>query len=681
MSALSNLVGPLVVACAGASSLLAGCDVPAEDGGPLAPVVVDRAGALPDTVPDGCDATTDCGTNATCTSDAAGDLPSCQCMEGWVGEACLYPAQTTIEEFLYAEPPHPLKWQEHDKTGLRFRHATSKEMGRYGWKPGTFLVEAGSLFDDIATGREDVRLALPIAMTRARSLDLRWVTETEGPNFVEMNGSHDSVVDIDSGRPIFQKYASKTKVNEGQIDLLGAIVTATAVDGDRQLVVHGHVEREGDWGPSVDWVRITPLNSHVELDAFPKAGMSANDMLVMEWSSGEEPMQQFPQDELDLCPPPIVTGADQGEPYTPLDEDSPTHHPCVEPGSGEPVPQGHQCNDGFDNDGDGANNSADPMCEHEESCDPQEGYPEHEHESESGLDYAQFGDIVWCTRHRDSWLVDMEQMAVASRSVMRAPAADNDHYNDWLDGAGRTLRWAATKCWTLPTEDEAVACRDEGACGPFHANGPHDYPYYNTARCYWSQNLKRAEADLHHAVNLPEEFTSIDVPVQLFLLIVSETVHDFGAANQTWGGTSSINALGAVINGDQKNADVLDLGETVAHELGHAFGCLHCDARIVPQLEPTVDEDTGMVLYEETDEDGKSLMSTGNAFEMSECEDDDHEYEDVTVHPDAHRYGPKCSNKIVGANFNEYNSRDRYPQTFGRPIDEVPWWNTNYCNQ
>lgn len=622
-----------------------------------------RAGTMSGT----CNDDRECGVDGACVSDPAGGT-SCLCSEGLVGTNCEWSAETVLEEFALAAPVDANAWNRDEQTGLHFRHATEKEMKLNEWAPGTFVVEAGTLFDAMSAGRDDIGVVLPETLTSSRVLGLMWITEKEGPGFVEMSGTVEGKMKIDAGRPVFHKYASQIEVRDGRVDLLGAVVTGTAVDGDRQLIIHGHVERAGETGASVDWIRITPVNSHVQLEALPGPGVKLEDLLLVQWSPGAQPYEELPSQTQNLCPPAIVTDAEVGDPWTPIEGEPEPYHPCVEPGgNGGSVFQMNQCTNGFDDDGDElTDDHSDPMCKHTSACDPTKGHPDHVHEYESGLDYGQFGDVVWCTKRQSSWVVEMEEQAAAIRDAFRAPAHDNDDYNDWVSSPGQTLVWQASKCWMLGSVDEARDCRDNlSDCGPYAA-GQHTYPYKKSGRTYWSQHIERGAADLYHAVNLPEHL-NIDHPLQMWFVIVNEGLDDFANQNITWAGKTAENYRGATINGDQPGITPKSFAEDLAHEFGHIFGCGHCDARAVPTLEVSSEENQPTT-YQETEVDGHSFMWTSD--------DDAYEYCSVDVSGlsnSAHRFGSYCSRDMVDDNTNEFNTRDAFPPTFGTPLADVPW--------
>lgn len=643
-----------------------------------------------------CRSDDDCGKLAVCVPDESG-AGYCKCPEGTTGADCEWSSAEVIPEFAEIGPVDPRKWHVDKATGRRFRHATSAEIARHGWKPGAFIVEAQPVFEAMRSTGESIEVLVPMTLDTARTVGFRWITAEEGPPMVEL-GEADGRAVMDGTRAVFHRYASEIFVEKGRVDLLGALATATAVEGDTQLLIEGHVEREGIDGTSIDRIEVLPLNNYWDLDAMP-SGTGLEDMLLLQWSPAATALKELPQD-MNLCPPPIVTEADF-DPYTPLDDDAPEHHPCVEPGESPHPGNIHECDNGYDDDGDGSrdvdgaplqpgDHVPDPMCQHSDQCEP--GYeheecllfendcdpglmrPDHEHNTESGLSYGQFGDVVWCTVNESTWKIRMQQLNQKTLEALETPAYDNPEYNAWVGGQGRrSMVWRASKCWLRPTVDAAEACRDSWDCGPFDQDGEHPYPYHGDAKNAWSQHLLRGQADLHHAVHLPEPFNTIDYPLDMWFVIVHE---NDDVEHSEWGGTSKVQRRGAVING---GADAMydpdvnkegyhdKLGRRVAHELAHALGCEHCDAEDVPIWGDVCDENWENCVPGEKDIYGASLMITDDEDEMKDCADRPQSA------GSALRFGPKCSTRIIDENLNDFNRRDpNLEPTFGKPIDEVP---------
>lgn len=663
------------------------------------PVTSDRSGSAPGA----CSSDRECGDNGACVIDRSG-LGACYCSDGLVGTHCEWSSSEVLEEFTQIDPVDPRAWNDHEPSRLRYRHATAQEIARNGWKPGSFLVEAGSLFDDLAVRRQDIAVLVPLTLQTARMLELGWVAEERGPGFVEVGGTPKGLgkgkVAIEGTRPVFHRFASRLRVRDGEIDLLGALATATSVEGDTQVMIEGHLERKGAVGSSVDRVRVTPLNSYWQLDALPDAGMGVEDLLLVQWSPAATPMQELPSQPLDLCPPPILT-QDLFDPNQPLDDDSPLHHPCVEPGD-SPLPGSlTECENGLDDDGDedwdvdGAPDFGvdprpiDEMCEHssecrpglehpeclefENDCDPGLINPEHAH-LESGLSYGQFGDVVWCTANEATWKVQMQSRNAKMLQAINAPAYGNPDYAEYVDRPGaRTMVWRASKCWLLPDMEAARACRTSKAnCGPFAKGTEHEYPYGGNANDKWAQHIARGAADLHHAVHLPEPFNTIDHPLDMWLVIVHEGSEDadHGGQYEAWGGSSAYDKRGAVINGAKAQSGDFEDGRDMAHELAHAFGCSHCDVDEVPKW-GQYSEDNEAVVGEVPGVFGGSIMMTTDEEEKAEdgCAD---AYES-NIH--ANRFAEACSRWIISDTFNAFNRRtDAWAPTFGKPIEEVHWW-------
>src|SRR5690606_39085125 len=253
--------------------------------------------------------------------------------------------------------------------------------------------------------------------------------------------------------------------------------------------IDGHVERSDGEGPRVDQFSAIPLNSYWVVEATPDAATQKQDLVYVQLSPGAAPLESLGGNDLNLCPPPILT--EQGEPWNPTDDESPEHHPCVEPGGAPPNPHAtSECLNNYDDDEDETRDvdggedfgqaalPIDEMCEHSDECQPGNGNPAHQHDLESGLNYAPVGAVAWCTANESTWLLDMKDRHRRFQQLLDTPAADglygeqggiSPDYGEWVSRPrARTAVWRTSKCWMLPDLDDARSCRgNKNSCGPF----------------------------------------------------------------------------------------------------------------------------------------------------------------------------------------------------------------------
>src|SRR5690606_16239937 len=136
---------------------------------------------------------------------------------------------------------------------------THAEMQANGWQPGAFLVEAPEFFEGVRDGRESVQMLVPVHLGAAVPLDLNRLKTEQGPEFIEMSGATGSSTGPDEvkaqvrgGVVVFHSYVSRFRKGVDGHDYFGFLATGISVEGDRQVVVDGHVERQDGEGPRVD---------------------------------------------------------------------------------------------------------------------------------------------------------------------------------------------------------------------------------------------------------------------------------------------------------------------------------------------------------------------------------------------------------------------------------------------
>jgi len=605
--------------------------IDAGDGGVTEATCIDATGAE-----------TDCGDRASCQFQADGSA-SCQCEPEYFGDACEYLVATVIPDFVDLQDP--TEWALDAATGTRFRLATANERRVNGLMPGTFLVEASNTPSGFSSGGRNVQLLLPLTPTESRTVDMAWLAQDDEVGaFLEVRQAGANEARTLEKNPTFNIYGSSYRHDGSNYHLNGALLTAVAAAGERQFIAQGYVERTGTNGQRLDRVRISGPNRRLKLDTIGPVAEQPNELLVMTWSPGPQATQAIPEQPLDLCAGQTV---DVDEPPMPADNPG---HPCAEPGNGNNTPQGHQCDNLGDDDGDGKTdydgyNSAEPddMCLHHSGCAMSQGYPNHEHTYESGLEYGFFGDITWCTANRDTWKEDMYLRATFTNQMFANPpigedGTPNTGYDNYLTFSnGKMMRWTASKCWFLDSLDQAESCKDDAsACGPFAPGSIHEYPYggLSNPRVNYLGYRTASYKDLEHAVKLPEP-NRIRRPLDLWQVITREVAQGhFGKDDTEWGGTAQLAEHAGVINGGRAELGYALPYSPSAHEFGHVFGCEHEDVEFVDKVTPLGNLTKGW-----------SLMATGANKALGPIR--------------AMRFGKKCSLRMVDAatELNKFNRR------------------------
>ncbi len=452
-----------------------------------------------------------------------------------------------------------------------------------GWRPGTYLVETGHLDSTFQVGASSASVLLPMTDSTTRQLGLTLLGSHSDAIFIEARAVSGGT-QVTTNYPTFFFYGSEFTVQGGVRDLEGALVVLKAIDEDGGFRGSGHVERDGANGLTLNQVRIHRPPAHAMMDIVAGANLGLADIHLVEWS---QPVAgDWPSTPTSYC------NFFGGEPCDPNDLEC---HPCSDPHP--PVPPTVECTDDVDNDSDGKVDvdgylvfEPDPMCDHAVSCAPLPGneFPEHSHKHEAGKYYAIFGDVVFCTEHAHDWKLFIEERSAFVKEVFENSTSDVS-YNEFIGQINVVpVRWFASKCWILPTPDAARECRQAGGtCGAFD-QGSHVYPYrgLGNARVNYLSYIDAMYGDYEHAVKLPLPYTSIRYPADFIQLLVWQGEGDYSGSDD-WGGTTVTAGVGSVVNAawDDPNNGNYSVGEALnpsAHEIGHLFGCTHCDWETYP---------------------------------------------------------------------------------------------------
>lgn len=599
---------------------------------------------------------TDCSPYGSCVTNATGNA-FCQCDEKHFGAGCQFDRRSVIEDFVGLE--EPARWQQDRKSGLMYRHATKSEREKNHWKPGTFLVEAGTSLKQIANG-QPVTIVIPMTVNTSRILDLKYVSNDVGGHFMQLDQKENNKAGISSGRPSFQLYGSdftETVIGGQNVrDLKGALITAVSVSREEHFVALGHMNRQHGNQTTLDRLKIEGPGPQWFIEPIEGYQADGSTLLALHWTPNNTGISELPQQGLNLC----------GFPLPNVDDPkTPGSHPCSSPGGGHsPQPGGaNECTNTVDDDADetfdidgamgaGLYGEVDPMCKHNDTtCNPLgfSSFPDHTHKRESGLYYGLFGGVQWCTRHKSTWKEEMYLRATVISNAFRTESVadpndpqgapynqDNTHFNEFIanKGGSSLMRWSASKCWMLESNEQADLCRNNSAnCGPFAPGNQHVYPYGGLASPRTNFSLYQYESwkDLEHAAKLPGNH-NMDYPLDLWQYIGYETDEEIGGVD-LWGGKASTLNPATIVNGAYESSTPYTEGP---HEFGHVFGCTHCDMRYVSgtdlQGEPEV---------------GRTLMVTETESEA--CNEDGG--------AKIIRFSTRCSLRMINDSYNKFNRR------------------------
>jgi hypothetical protein len=510
-----------------------------------------------------------CSGHGECVAEQLPGTTYCRCDPGFTGVNCQTLASGVVPAFV--DLPEPTHWEMDVQSGRRYRRATLDERRRYGWLPGTYLVESPGVAADVSLGVATTELVVPTDDGSAVRvvLDLANPGGPEGQVIQMATFRGELYQSVD--RPIYYDYLSDATT----LGPFTSVVKLSAVDDGGGLLTGrvGNYELSG----------YTPLPPLDITDA-PTIGQPATPV---------DPTTLVP---ITLLEPSPASQADwdgcYGEGFCDafcdnLGIDAPCdsefgENPCCRPYDSDPAPA-TDCFDNFDNDGDGLVDAdgdglgapIDDSCLHSEFCS---GLPAHEHLHESGKQFILLGDIHLCSdlvwgQHRD-WRVELRNRATyIVKSGFELPTGYGP-YDQLGLGDDQLMRWVAIKCWIAGSVESARACKNgENGCEPFV--GDNYYPYAgagNIAQNYMGENARR---DLQHSREV-----GLTDPVNLVHVVMAT---DKGASLLS----TSENAVEGASDGVYSVAKwsdtyTLEHWSVSVHELGHSLGLTHCDAGFSP---------------------------------------------------------------------------------------------------
>lgn len=488
------------------------------------------------------------------------------CEPGYTGFACNQLRPEVVPEL--AALPEPQQWLTDKPTGRRYRRATRQERVRYGWLPGTYLVEAPNAVGNAKRGIGPIFLLVPTGDDQVHRIALDLAHAATGPQAIELS-NQGGKARAKTTQPVFFNFLSHIEPKTS----FEALVHLLAVE-------NGGAKINGMAGThKIDgYLSTRPLSLDAQLA--PPNGLDTRAIAVISIINPDADASGGWND----CHGEGICGAfcDNQGITAPCSGDS--VNPCCQPYDPDGIPA-DDCHDGFDNDGDGqidvggnaaTGAPADTSCAHTPECVPNGTNPSHSHATESGKQFILLGDIHLCSSMVDKgqdWQAELHTRAVHIVGGFREETgyAAWDNLNTYM-----TLRNVAIKCWWIDDVDKARECKDGSLadCAPFNAP-PHLYPYVGAGNNASSYLGDYPRADMVHSVQV-----GLSQPVNLVQVLMAT-----GTGQALIGATSP--SVGGLTVGEYS---VAKWGDTWAiesfnvsnHEIGHSFNLTHCDAELSP---------------------------------------------------------------------------------------------------
>lgn len=485
------------------------------------------------------------------------------CDPGYTGAACTTLLPEVVPEL--AKLPDPASWLTDGKSGARYRRATRRERLRYGWLPGTFLVEAKQARADATAGASTVELALPTADGEVHHVLFDLASAERGEQMIEVRGEVSGKARAKAAFPLFLNYLSRTKLETSFEALVRLVVVEDGGAAVRGMAGSRWLDGYLPTGTlELDPSLTTPNSPHpgqlVVLGVrIPDAGTAAG------WNQ---------------CHGEGICGAYCNVQAIGAPCSADVSNPCCEPYDPDGQPS-DDCHDGFDNDFDGkideGGSPSDNSCRHSEYCTPNGTLPTHTHPREAGKQFILLGEIHLCSWFADQlkdWRVEMH---VRAEHIVHGYEGETgyDPYH-YLADHRMGLRFVTAKCWILDDLEQARECKDGALadCDPFDA-APHVYPYAGAGNSSGNYLFEMPRADMAHAVTV-----GLWQPVNLVQVLMAT-----GKGQQLVGGTSpSVAGRAEAAYSVAKYTDTYtsENFNVSNHELGHSLGFTHCDAELSP---------------------------------------------------------------------------------------------------
>jgi hypothetical protein len=509
-----------------------------------------------------------CSGNGSCVTSGEPGGVACGCDDGWTGPTCADDVSQIPPEDL--GQPDPVAWSSDPVSGLRYRRATTLELQRNDWRTGTWLVEASEVRDLASSGAVDLDVPLPEIEGRVGSLGLSLVASEQAPTHFSFGPSGATTFD-----PVFHGYLTRRDQRDQHFVQL--------VAGAGDFLVRGrayrHISIEEGVQPELRTLAIGSPDAQTQLQPLPgDSGLTPTDLLTVVFSPAGLPEPLPP-----ASPPPLecLQWLATQQPCAPNPEGECELPACTIPADPNPNAPSADCTDGIDNDGDGLTDvGQDPTCQHSPECDPvTNDVPLHTHKWEQGHQYMMMGDASFCMRSKtDTPYADLYSRVNVMRAAFNIETGEHAPYAARVDSVSKAaMRWAGSSCYFLgvpPGADEYTVvqgCVEQGVC----PGAPAQYPYAGLGNPSGTIAYQAAaEQQLDDCTQTGELRTAVELVALVTETQLAPDMCGVDAANSPYGNVIEYHPCpmeGATL-----------YYETIPHEIGHVFGCIHDCLTVFP---------------------------------------------------------------------------------------------------